>query len=410
MKMGKVCNTNGCENLGRTFPDSERFCPSCGNELSAVANKAETMGIGGVMPLGTNMQQDNRIHQGDRTDIAGDSINAQCVDKRTMTSTTSNITTNNTTTNNQYVQNIVDETKKVTRCQLSGRTIPILEAVECRICHRTVAIQYYEESEFMCKECYKKKHPDAPKPEPKAAIPPLTGGPVRQEAVRVERIRTQLDEPKKKSRSWIWIAVVAAVIVAGAIFMMQNSSSDKQTVSVESAEPQAKELAGAKTGNEQSGAVKAKPQVTKETTVKAKPMKAETVAAKPKAVETESSETVKAEAAPVTGQSAYKAGNYAQAKILLEKELNGGDGSAAYTLSLMHKYGKGVTVNLRKAFTYMKQAAELECSDAYYELAEMYRTGDGTEPNRVRAKKWYEQAVATNAKNASKASEKLSLY
>jgi TPR repeat protein len=58
----------------------------------------------------------------------------------------------------------------------------------------------------------------------------------------------------------------------------------------------------------------------------------------------------------------------------------------------------------------MRQAAELDCSDAYYELAEMYRLGDGTETNRARAKTWYEKAVETNAKNASLAAEKLNLY
>ena len=40
----------------------------------------------------------------------------------------------------------------------------------------------------------------------------------------------------------------------------------------------------------------------------------------------------------------------------------------------------------------------------------MYRFGDGTETNRAKATTWYEKTVATNAKNADKAAEKLNLY
>lgn len=87
-----------------------------------------------------------------------------------------------------------------------------------------------------------------------------------------------------------------------------------------------------------------------------------------------------------------------------------GKAGAAYYLGMMYKQGKGVTKNVRKSFSYMKQAAEGGASDAYYELAEMYRLGQGTEPNRTLAKKWYEEAITSNALNADKAEKALSKY
>lgn len=111
-----------------------------------------------------------------------------------------------------------------------------------------------------------------------------------------------------------------------------------------------------------------------------------------------------------TGLDAYKKGNYTKANLLLKKESDQGNATSAYYLSLMYKDGKGVSKDARQAFLLMKQAAENGCKDAYYELAEMYRLGLGTEANRANAKKWYEETIMSDGKNAELATQKLNMY
>lgn len=362
-----------CSQCNREFDTDARWCDQCGSEL-ILQNPVSAS-------KGPSIQQDNRIHKGDKTDIAGDNISAQSVDKRTFITQTS-------------------EAKMYMECQLSGSRVPMEDIRRCTKCHRAVAVKYFNEDYFLCKECYENKQQF----EDKAGIPPLAPPSVQQITPVAQSVSSpiqptpSLSPAKSSTKLYLALAIALLVIVVLGVKMFLSDSAgsaleitEKPVVAqtennVQPQEPQQKA--------EQSVAE------TKTETVK----KVATAPVTPSVKE-------KATAAQVqTGKAAYLAGNYAQAAILLQKELDKGDGSAAYLLSKMYAQGQGVSANVRKAFSYMRQAAELDCSDAYYELAEMYRLGDGTETNRARAKNWYEKAVETNAKNASLAAEKLNLY
>lgn len=362
-----------CSQCNREFDTDARWCDQCGSEL-ILQNPVSA-------PKGPSIQQDNRIHKGDKTDIAGDNISAQSVDKRTFITQTS-------------------EAKMYMECQLSGSRVPMEDIRRCSKCHRAVAVKYFNEDYFLCKECYENKQQS----EDKAGIPPLAPPSVQQITPVAQPVSSPIQptppqSPAKSSaKLYLALAIALLVIVVLGVKMVLSDSAESALEITE------KPVVAQTEDNVQSQEPQKKAEQTvaeiKTETVK----KAATAPATPSVKE-------KATAAQVqTGKAAYLAGNYAQAAILLQKELDKGDGSAAYLLSKMHAQGQGVSANVRKAFSYMRQAAELDCSDAYYELAEMYRLGDGTETNRARAKQWYEKAVETGAKNASKAAEKLNLY
>lgn len=361
-----------CSQCNREFDADARWCDQCGNELAPLSPAAN--------PQGPSVQQDNRIHKGDKTDIAGDSISAQSVDKRT------------------FIQN--SETKMYMECQLSGSRVPMEDIRRCTKCHRAVAAKYFNEDCFLCKECYENRHQS----EDKAGIPPLL--PPLQQITPVAQPVSSATQPtspqtpvKSSAKLYVALAIAFAVIVVLCAKMFVTESSE------EMAEAAVPHVAAQSEANVQPQDVQeAHTHSVKES--KPEPVKNITAKSSPVPVKEKAPASTQAQ----TGKSAYQAGNYAQAAILLQKELDKGDGAAAYLLSKMYAQGKGVSANVRKAFSYMRQAAELDCSDAYYELAEMYRLGDGTETNRARAKTWYEKAVETNAKNASKAAEKLNLY
>ena len=103
-----------CSQCNREFDADARWCDQCGSELiSQIPVSA---------PQGPSIQQDNRIHKGDKTDIAGDNISAQSVDKRTF------ITQNS-------------EAKMYMECQLSGSRVPMEDIRRCTKCHRAVAVK-----------------------------------------------------------------------------------------------------------------------------------------------------------------------------------------------------------------------------------------------------------------------------
>ncbi len=344
-----------CNQCNREFDANSRWCDQCGSELTTQVTTVQ----------GPSIQQDNRIHKGDKTNIAGDSISAQNVDKRTFITQKS-------------------ETKMYCECQLSGSRVPMEDIRRCTKCHRAISQKYFNEEFFLCKECYEKKMQAEDKV---GSIPPLVP-PVTQP--------TTTPSTRSSSKlSWIIILFLLVVITLGAIILIPNPSSNSHLVTQENTPASAEPTTQHKKQTQQ--------QMAPTPVIK-------TSAQKEIPVVRSTSETASSSTPAPTGNSAYLAGNYEQALILLQKELDKGDGSAAYTLAKMYSQGKGVTSNVRKAFSYMRQAAELDYSDAYYELAEMYRFGDGTETNRAKAKTWYEKTVATNAKNADKAAEKLNLY
>lgn len=369
----------------------ENFCPKCGApfvEGGAMLDLTNNSLSSSGQPA--TIQQDNRIHKGDNVTIGGDNFNAQNVDNRTVTNTS------NTTINN--INNIVDESRKVVQCELSGKTVQIIDTVVCPKCRRRISKEYYVENALMCRECYQKKM----KEEQKVGIPPL----MATSAGTTESTRTNVVvEPigggtvpqSTGKKPLIYGGIVAGIALIAGLFFWRGGgdeskpASSSERVEVQQVAPQ-KVTAPAATAQPGRG-------TTSNGTGKATE-KAE------KAVETPKPAPSQLE----LGQKAYAAGEYTKASLFLEKALQEGKAGAAYYLGMMYKQGKGVTKNVRKSFSYMKQAAEGGASDAYYELAEMYRLGQGTEPNRTLAKKWYEEAITSNALNADKAEKALSKY
>ena len=374
----------------------ENFCPKCGTPFVE----------GETMPDLTNnslslsgqpatLQQDNRIHKGDKVTIGGDNFNAQNVDNRTVTNTS------NTTINN--INNIVDESRKVVQCELSGKTVQIIDTVVCPKCKRRISKEYYVENTLMCRECYQKKM----KEEQKVGIPPLmTGGSMTTSEGTTSSTRTNVVvEPigggtipqSTGKKPLIYGGIVAGVVLIAGLFLWRGGEDESKS------EP----------SSERVEVQQEVPQKVTDPAVTVQPSQGTT--SKGTGKETEKAEKAVEAPKPVPsqlelGQKAYAAGEYTKASLFLEKALQEGKVGAAYYLGMMYKQGKGVSKNVRKSFSYMKQAAEGGVSDAFYELAEMYRLGRGTEPNRTQAKKWYEEAVTSNALNADKAEKALSKY
>lgn len=388
--MNKTCPK--CNNECNT---ADRFCDRCGFEFTEQPNNMKSDVAEGAV----NIQSDNRYFKGDQVNAAGDNFTAQTVDKRTVT------------TNIHNIHNIVDETKKVVQCELSGRRVLQLETATCPSCKRCVSLAYYVERARLCDECYEKKLAVSPPSTPVEPVKPAAASSVPESKAGIPSMINRPDTPRvnvpiepikndgtKRSKRWMYIA--AAVVVAGGAFWFMSNTpqqpdisnadipvvTDDSSVSTESAPPISE------------------PESTTSTTVTPSVVKTPTasVVKQPAAVETADQFTL--------GKQAFDAGNYTKASVLLEQALGSGKYAAAYYLALMHQQGKGVGKNVRKAFGYMKQSAENGYTAAYYDLAEMYRTGIGTEPNRSLAKGWYEKAVAIDAANADKAAESLSKF
>ena len=343
-------------------PD-ENFCPKCGTpfmEEETVTDLANNPLPSSGQP--TTIQQDNRIHKGDKVTIGGDNFNAQNVDNRTVTNTS------NTTINN--INNIVDEGRKVVQCELSGKTVQIIDTVVCPKCKRRISKEYYVENALMCRECYQKRISEV---DPNTTSKPVNKGLLIYGSIAVG------------------VALIAGLIFWGNGRDDSKSEPDLKPVEMQQAPPQ----------KETPPATTVQPNL--ETTSRGA---SKTTEKAEKTVETPKPTPSQLE----LGQKAYAAGEYTKASLYLEKALQGGKAEAAYYLGMMYKQGKGVTKNVRKSFSYMKQAAEGGASDAFYELAEMYRLGQGTESNRTLAKKWYEETITSNALNADKAEKALSRY
>ena len=97
--MKKICRQ--CNKVFDHLTVDDMYCDDCGGILSKMDKHISSTDI-----PSTQIQQDNRIHKGDKVNVGGDNFNAQSVDNRTVT------------TNIQNIQNIVDETKKVVQCEL----------------------------------------------------------------------------------------------------------------------------------------------------------------------------------------------------------------------------------------------------------------------------------------------------
>lgn len=387
--MKKKCTNNSCSNWGKIIDVEceELFCEECGEKLLPIEDLKEKLSSG------TSIQQDNRIHKGDKITVGGDSFNAQSIDNRTVTNTS------NTTINN--ISNVIDESRKIVMCEISGKNILITDSVRCPKCGRCVSKEYYVEDMLLCKDCYDKVHDshksaNASHTMEKVGIPPLIAGDTRSDdRAVVEPINGRLVKNDNHVKRNIIGSAIVLLVLLGGFFILK--SGDKEEAFVEKTDSFAV-----------NKPIKQIPLVEK--TVSSPKVKVTNTT-----IESTSSEVKKETPKPEiskyeAGKKAYEAGNYTKASLMLEQSLQEGKSAAAYYLGMMYKQGKGMRKNVHKAFTYMKQAAEGGVSDAYYELGEMYRLGKGTEPNRSLAKKWYEAAVSEEALNSDKALEVLNKY
>ena len=387
VKMKKICTK--CNKEWTDLNEADMFCPECCGTLKSV--------VDGVVDTPRGMQVDNSIHKGDNIDVAGNNLNAQNIDNRTVT---------NTTTINNY-QNIVDETKKVFKCELSGKMVSIMDIVECPKCHRMVANQFYVDQSFMCIECYEKFKPKPDLQQTTSQSHQID----KQSAIPMPQQKVEQGVPMvaapRKSHSKVVLGVLALVVVAVAIFAFKGGNADKN----ENTTPAKQEhitIAEQKSSGSDV-AVKSKDGdkgiIASNSVAKFQHSAATKKEAALKAPVKESA-SVSATAKQM-GVDAYKSGNYVKAELLLKAEADNGNAASAYCLAIMYKDGKGVSKDAKSAFVNMKRAADAGYSDAYYELAEMYRLGLGTEANRANAKIWYVATVTNDGKNAAEAAKRL---
>ncbi len=415
------------------WDDSDVICTECGSMLSsaqanAVGNSSfrPEATAGSINPQQTAPSNPSAIrYKSNDTSIAGNQINAQHVDNRTVTNITA----------------MQDEGRKIVTCAISGEQLYRIDTIECPKCRRLISKRFYVFDKLSCTQCAQREEEELERrqrakeqqreaqmraeeekrqneervrlAEEKARLaeekvrqaerktmPPIIDSGRVQETISAQRIETSSQQGGASSKKTL-IYVLAAILVAAAVggVMMMGGEDEKPLQPEQIAETVVEQKTV--TTNEQEVVAPA-------------PKPAEVAPAKqtsPKQSEKKQEPETQVKESPFdSGVKAYKAGEYSKAVIMLERALNSGKSAAAYYLADMYKKGNGVSRNGRKAFAYMKQAAEGGCTDAYYALAEMYRTGDGTEPNRSLAQKWYEEAAVSSGIGADKAVKVLERY
>lgn len=384
-----------CKYCNRTdFDADELVCSECGNKLDTI----EHTGASGAPSLDNSFS----YHKGDKTIVGGDNISAGHIDNR-------NVTTNSNTTINN-IQNIIDESKVLVDCEISGLSVLKSQTAVCPECKKRISLEYYIKAERKCQVCYEKTLP--PKTEratttniaaPPAVreIPPLLniGGNRPPSTPVVEPIHFSPEGGNnigggKKGWFFITLLVVVLIVIGGAVyFLMPLKDKAIEQTPTETVVPDNNPLAKEENLTP--------PPVTKE-----RAEKPPVVAKQP--------EATKSEPAPPSafeeGEKAYKAGNHAKANLLFKDAAQNGNAGAYYYLSQMSRSGQGVSKSVKDAFSNMLKSAEGGYEAAFYEVAEMYRTGLGVESNRESARKWYEKASLSNAANSDKAVQALSKY
>jgi hypothetical protein len=100
------------------------------------------------------------------------------------------------------------------------------------------------------------------------------------------------------------------------------------------------------------------------------------------------------------GMAAYKRGDYATAfrefKPLAEK----GDAVAQYNLAQLYRRGEGVPQDYSDAFRWYRLAAAQGNAQAQYDLGITYANGEGVPQDYVQAHLWFNLAAAQGIKNA----------
>ncbi len=93
------------------------------------------------------------------------------------------------------------------------------------------------------------------------------------------------------------------------------------------------------------------------------------------------------------GAVAYKEGRYETAASIFEKLAEKGDHRAMSIIGSMYAAGLGISLDPKKAFVWLKEAAKHNRPDAEYRLGLMYDHGIGVKQNNRKAIRWYQKAV-----------------
>ena len=99
---------------------------------------------------------------------------------------------------------------------------------------------------------------------------------------------------------------------------------------------------------------------------------------------------------------AVRVRDYRTAISIYRQLANSGNAEAAYQLAVMYRNGQGVTANHAEAFRWFRTSAKSNYARAQYNLGLMYEKGWGTDRNLGLARKWYKRAVAQKYKPAEK--------
>ena len=399
-----------CKQCNLEYDENDVVCCECGRPLETVGEvMPQADGMQSCMPMGTDINQDNRIHKGDNISVGGDSVHAQNGDKRAVTSITTTNTTN--TTNNNYYQTIVDESKELVTCEISGKRVLKVDSYECPVCKRTVASEYYVKQRRMCVECVEAAYGKDGEKETGATTAAKVMAPLVESAAAPEQpVFTPIKKKEEgRGKRYVAIGVVVAAVAVAALLWLPGG---KESTQAPQPAPQETPVAQPSQGMAKKDASQPKVDVVEKARPAAVSTSKESSVGK-KAVKNTGKTAAQAKAEPSLlerGIAAFDAKDYATAAILLEQAAAVGKPQAGYYLACLYRDGAGVKRDAKKAFAYMKQAAEGGCAEAYYDLAEMYRLGKGTEANRSQAKKWYERVVVESAPNADKAAKALSRY
>ena len=97
---------------------------------------------------------------------------------------------------------------------------------------------------------------------------------------------------------------------------------------------------------------------------------------------------------------AIRSQQFSTAAGILKPLAKAGDKKAQYQLAVLYRNGQGVKQNYERAAYWMQQSAEQGFKRAQYSLAVYYEDGEGVKKNRDRAIHWY-AAAASQGHNLS---------
>ena len=93
-------------------------------------------------------------------------------------------------------------------------------------------------------------------------------------------------------------------------------------------------------------------------------------------------------------RAAIRQRDYEKAVPLLETLANTGNSAAQYQLAALYRAGNGVPKNHERAFSWLNKAAQQNHRQAEYNLGVMYENGWGTPASEADARYWYDKAAA----------------